>query len=97
MPTTSSPCILPTAFSKDICYAILPSVFDRLLSTCNSIVVVITPLTAIINVQVSFSIIGRCMVKPCCSSPNAKKTNPSLRVFHFVNVCARGIRTEQTL
>ena len=43
---------LPTGFGKSLCYAILPKVFDTLSSDDNSIVVVITPLTALINDQV---------------------------------------------
>ena len=52
--------VLPTGYGKSLCYALLPSVFDRLLGKDDSIVVVITPLTAIINDQVSscMSVIG---------------------------------------
>ena len=73
--------ILPTGFGKSLCYAILPSVFDRLLGTRNSIVVVITPLTAIINDQVSFSIIRRWL--NLTVAPQCQKTDPSLRLFHI--------------
>ena len=44
---------LPTGYGKSLCYACLPGVFDLLLSTSNSVVVVITPLTAIMKDQVS--------------------------------------------
>ena len=52
--------VLPTGYGKSLCYALLPSMFDRLLGKDDSIVVVITPLTAIINDQVSscMSVIG---------------------------------------
>lgn len=43
---------LPTGFGKSLCYAILPSVFDTLFSSQGSIVVVVTPLTAIMKDQV---------------------------------------------
>ena len=45
--------VLPTGYGKSLCYAVLPMVFDRLLGTKDSVVVVITPLTAIIKDQVS--------------------------------------------
>ena len=38
--------ILPTGYGKSLCYALLPGVFDRLEGKSHSIVVVITPLTA---------------------------------------------------
>ena len=41
--------MLPTGFGKSLCYAGLPRVFDSLLETTNSIVVVITPLTSIMK------------------------------------------------
>ena len=44
--------VLPTGYSKTLCFAILPNLFDRLLCTNGSIVVVLTPLTAIIKDQV---------------------------------------------
>ena len=44
--------ILPTGFGKSLCYACLPGAFDRLLGTTNSIVVVLTPLTATMKDQV---------------------------------------------
>ena len=50
--------VLPTGYGKGLCYALLPSVFDRLLGKDDSIVVVITPLTAIINDQVSSCMSG---------------------------------------
>jgi ATP-dependent DNA helicase RecQ len=44
---------LPTGFGKSLCFAILPNVFDILFTESgNSIVVVLTPLTAIIQNQV---------------------------------------------
>jgi len=33
--------VLPTGYGKSLCYALLPLVFDRLLSTNNSVVIVI--------------------------------------------------------
>ena len=45
--------VLPTGYGKSLCYAVLPMVFDRLLGAKDSVVVVITPLTAIIKDQVS--------------------------------------------
>ena len=44
--------ILPTGFGKSLCYACLPGVFDRLSGMVNSIVVVLTPLTATMKDQV---------------------------------------------
>ena len=44
--------MLPTGFGTSLCYACLPRVFDQLLGTTNSIVVVITPLTSIMKEQV---------------------------------------------
>lgn len=43
---------LPTGFGKSLCFAVLPSVFNTLFASESSIVVVITPLTAIIKDQV---------------------------------------------
>ena len=45
--------VLPTGYGKSLCFTLLPFVFDKLLGTNNSIVIVITPLTAIIKDQVS--------------------------------------------
>ena len=45
--------VLPTGYSKSLCYTCLPMAFDNILRTKGSIVVVITPLTAIIKDQVS--------------------------------------------
>lgn len=48
--------VLPTGYGKSLCYGCLPLVFDRLLKTSSdsrSIVVVVTPLTAIMKDQVS--------------------------------------------
>ena len=47
--------ILPTGYGKTLCYGCLPFVFDKLLNTKDdqaSIVVVVTPLTAIMKDQV---------------------------------------------
>ena len=49
--------ILPTGFGKSLCYGCLPLVFDELLGTENkSIVVVVTPLKAIMHDQVSLKL-----------------------------------------
>ena len=46
--------ILPTGYGKSLCYACLPTTFDVLREPKDpSIVVVVTPLLAIINDQVS--------------------------------------------
>ena len=48
--------VLPTDFGKSLCFACLPIVFDKLLGSVGeerSIVVVVTPLTAIMKDQVS--------------------------------------------
>lgn len=46
--------ILPTGFGKTLCFASLPYLFDRLLPVREpSIVVVVTPLTAIMKDQAS--------------------------------------------
>ena len=48
--------VLPTGYGKSLCYGCLPIVFDKLLGTKGehcSIVVVVTPLTAIMKDQVS--------------------------------------------
>lgn len=46
--------VLPTGFGKSICFQCLPLVYDRLFPSCDpSIVLVVTPLTAIIKDQVS--------------------------------------------
>ena len=46
--------VLPTGYEKSLCYACLPLLYDQLCSQShNSIVVVISPLTAIIDDQVS--------------------------------------------
>ena len=50
--------VMPTGYGKSLCYACLPIVFDLLLGreTANhSIVIVTTPLTAIMKDQVSFT------------------------------------------
>ena len=49
--------ILPTGLGKSLCYGCLPLVFDELLGTENkSIVVVVTPLKAIMHDQVSLKL-----------------------------------------
>ena len=46
--------ILPTGFGKGLCFACLPSLYDRLLPLLQpSIVIVVTPLTAIMEDQAS--------------------------------------------
>ena len=48
--------VLPTVFGKSSCFACLPIVFDKLLGSVGeerSIIVVATPLTAIMKDQVS--------------------------------------------
>ena len=48
--------VLPTGFGKSLCFACLPSIFDQLLSEeDSSIVLVITPLTAIMKDQVNLA------------------------------------------
>ena len=49
--------ILPTGFGKSLCYACLPFAFDSLLGRKDSVVVVITPLTAIMKDQVCYLMI----------------------------------------
>ena len=46
--------VLPTGYGKSLCYACLPILFDRLRKTQeqHSIVIVVSPLTAIIEDQV---------------------------------------------
>ena len=44
--------VLPTGYGKTLCYACLPGIFDELLDSKSSIVVVISPLTAIMKDQV---------------------------------------------
>lgn len=48
--------VLPTGFGKSLCFACLPSMFDQLLPLDEpAIVLVVTPLTAIMKDQVSKS------------------------------------------
>lgn len=47
--------VLPTGFGKSLIYACIPLAFDILLATNKSMVVVITPLTAIMKDQVILS------------------------------------------
>ena len=44
--------VLPTGYGKSLCYACLPRVYNCLLDATSSIVVVVTPLTAIMKDQV---------------------------------------------
>ena len=46
--------VLPTGYRKSLCYACLPIIFDKLLGSNSSIVLVVTPLTAIMKDQVVF-------------------------------------------
>ena len=50
--------ILPTGFGKSLCYACLPLAFDSILKSKrgHSIVVVVTPLLAIMKDQVRYSL-----------------------------------------
>ena len=45
--------VLPTGYGKSLIYASLPFVFDTVLVTRGSVIVVITPLTAIMKDQVN--------------------------------------------
>ena len=45
--------VLPTGYGKSLCYACLPVMFDLLEPEKRSIVIVVSPLTAIIQDQVS--------------------------------------------
>ncbi len=48
--------ILPTGYGKSLCYACLPILYDKLHDDLNrSIVVVVTPLTAIMEDQASWN------------------------------------------
>ena len=50
--------VLPTGYGKSLCYACLPGTFDLLFNkTEPSIVVVVSPLLAIMNDQVNFCMI----------------------------------------
>ena len=49
--------VLPTGYGKSLCYICLPKAMDVLHSTVGSIVVVVTPLIAIINDQVCYLLI----------------------------------------
>ena len=46
--------VLPTGFGKNLIYATLPWVYDSLLATDYSMIVVVSPLTAIMKDQISF-------------------------------------------
>ena len=52
--------ILPMGFGKGLCCACLPGVLDRLSGMTNSIVVVLTPLTAIMKDHVASVSINTC-------------------------------------
>lgn len=45
--------VLPTGFGKSLCYACLPFIFDNLLPGNHHIIIILTPLTAIMKDQVS--------------------------------------------
>ena len=46
--------VLPTSYGKGLCYTCLPIVYDCLLGTEGSIVLVVTPLIGIIKDQVTY-------------------------------------------
>ena len=55
--------VLPTGFGKSLCFALLPAMYDQLYPSSEpSIVVVVTPLTAIMKDQASLI----CAVKLSC-------------------------------
>ena len=60
--------VLPTGFGKSLCYACLPGMFDHLLQPEEpSIVIVVTPLTAIMEDQASsYAVI---IILLSCSDP----------------------------
>ena len=62
--------VLPTGFGKSLCYACLPGVFDALYSSSGSVVVVISPLTAIIKDQVCSACV---MIEDKCLSVSGFK------------------------
>ena len=47
---------LPTGFGKSLCLACLPDVFDKVMGTQNSVVIVISPLIAIMKDRYFFII-----------------------------------------
>ena len=49
--------VLPTGYGKSLCFACLPLVFDILFHPQEASIIVVTPLTAIMEGQVIFSII----------------------------------------
>lgn len=58
--------VLPTGYGKSLIYACMPCVFDTLHGTHNSMVVVVTPLTAIMKDQVHMiawlkNIVSKCL------------------------------------
>ena len=46
--------VLPTGFGKSLYYACLPLIFDKIEPDLKSIIIVVTPLTAIVKDQVNF-------------------------------------------
>ena len=44
--------VLPTGFGKSLCYACLPGIFDKVFGSTNSMVIVVSPLLAIMKDQV---------------------------------------------
>ena len=48
--------MLPTDYGKSQCYGCLPIILDKLLGSARSIIVVVTPLTAIMKDQVTKSL-----------------------------------------
>ena len=60
--------VLPTGYGKSLCFACLPMVFDKLLKMSDGfhIVLVVTPLVAIIKDQISYIHFWLCVcVCPC--------------------------------
>ncbi len=43
---------LPTGYGKTLCYSILPKAFDFIRGVCNSVIVVVSPLIALMKDQV---------------------------------------------
>ena len=59
--------VLPTGFGKSLCFALLPGVYDRVCSSSKpAIVLVVTPLTAIIKDQVNdLQLIRYAVIRSC--------------------------------
>ena len=53
--------VLPTGYGKSLCFALLPGVFNRLMGVPMSIVVVLSPLIAIMKDQVRLKVLTHCM------------------------------------